>query len=493
MNNKLTVKEAIKLINDHLTLLGLYNAMLERLIASLKHGIDVTPPDKKDRTKLICINCWFNKSFYVSMFFLRNHLIDNCFIDQKWGVPTIEVSIKEQNIELIKSAGLTSSFRKNDINWPLNWDKDSKYYATWEYINKNHPRLILYYESLRFDCEVVPHIDKEDKAIECILAEEADARKYSTELFLQYGEVCANLRNEAYSSAMKKYTLNKYNNEVLLYFMVKFVFPDAVFQYRDECLNDFSLDIYIPSKQFAIEYQGVGHYQSISVFGGDEGFHETQKRDNEKEKLCKKNGIILCLWNYEITINDYNVITRLAAYLHMDFFELRNASRKNLAEYGSGQTCEELLFFASDQRYVRPDKKLKRSVGKSIPKYIYRKYDIDGVFIAQYNSLEEASKSINVKPVTIAKACKGLQNTAGGFQWRKCENESYPTNISKVQEKKISNGALPIYQIDSDGVIIKKFDSIQAASKEIGVDSKNIRCVLNGIQKKAGGYYWDYA
>ncbi len=41
----------------------------------------------------------------------------------------------------------------------------------------------------------------------------------------------------------------------------------------------------------------------------------------------------------------------------------------------------------------------------------------------------------------------------------------------------------PVYQIDLDGGIIRRFESIQSASKEVGIDAKNIRSVLKGIQK----------
>lgn len=172
----------------------------------------------------------------------------------------------------------------------------------------------------------------------------------------------------------------------------------------------------------------------------------------------------------------------------MDSVELRKMFRMSLRTIGNkGMKCEAVLDFVSRLKYVRQKKQENKK------QYVYRKYDIEGMFLSQYDSIERASKEINVKPVTISKACKGLQNTAGGYQWRKCNAESRPENITKVEERIMPSGARAVYQIDTDGVILKKYESISAASRAVGVDAKNIRAVLNGIQKKAGGFYWDYA
>lgn len=49
-----------------------------------------------------------------------------------------------------------------------------------------------------------------------------------------------------------------------------------------------------------------------------------------------------------------------------------------------------------------------------------------------------------------------------------------------------------IIQMTDDGTIIKEFDTIDSAVKEVGVNSKSIRDAANGVQKHAGGYCWKY-
>lgn len=64
-----------------------------------------------------------------------------------------------------------------------------------------------------------------------------------------------------------------------------------------------SYDIFISGLNIAIEYQGKQHYEPVEFFGGEEAFHDLQKRDREKAQLSKENGIKLIYINYweEIT------------------------------------------------------------------------------------------------------------------------------------------------------------------------------------------------
>ncbi|MBW3517894.1 hypothetical protein [Flavobacterium sp. NKUCC04_CG] len=53
------------------------------------------------------------------------------------------------------------------------------------------------------------------------------------------------------------------------------------------------LDIYIPSLNIAIEYQGVQHYRPIDFFGGLAGYEKTVQRDKLKKELCEANNCYL--------------------------------------------------------------------------------------------------------------------------------------------------------------------------------------------------------
>lgn len=42
-------------------------------------------------------------------------------------------------------------------------------------------------------------------------------------------------------------------------------------------------------------------------------------------------------------------------------------------------------------------------------------YTIDGVFVAEYKTISEASKNLNIDRSNITKCCKGKYKNAGGF------------------------------------------------------------------------------
>lgn len=70
--------------------------------------------------------------------------------------------------------------------------------------------------------------------------------------------------------------------EQAIYYYVKQSYQDAIIHYTGIFHNQMELDIYLPSIKTGIEYDGVWHKAKASA-----------KRDQEKYKICKKNGIRL--------------------------------------------------------------------------------------------------------------------------------------------------------------------------------------------------------
>lgn len=64
------------------------------------------------------------------------------------------------------------------------------------------------------------------------------------------------------------------------------------------------LDIFLPEKGIAIEYQGEQHYSAIEIFGGEEGFRETVRRDELKRQLCRVAGVRLIEVRFDEDIED---------------------------------------------------------------------------------------------------------------------------------------------------------------------------------------------
>lgn len=88
-------------------------------------------------------------------------------------------------------------------------------------------------------------------------------------------------------------------SEKNLYNIVKERFPDAEFQKKFDWLGELSLDIYIPSKKTAIEYQGEQHFRPVEAFGGKSAYMRQVVNDKRKIKRCKEHGIRLLYFTFD--------------------------------------------------------------------------------------------------------------------------------------------------------------------------------------------------
>ena len=92
----------------------------------------------------------------------------------------------------------------------------------------------------------------------------------------------------------------KWKHELTLFRIVRQEHPDTLYQYRPEWLGRQSLDLYIPSLQTAIEYQGIQHYLPIAFFGGEEALAQRKDLDLKKKQLCEENNVRLIVWPYDL-------------------------------------------------------------------------------------------------------------------------------------------------------------------------------------------------
>ncbi len=99
----------------------------------------------------------------------------------------------------------------------------------------------------------------------------------------------------------------KWKHELTLFRTVRKRYPDTLYQYRPEWLGRQSLDLYIPSLQTAIEYQGIQHYRPVGFFGGEEALSQRRELDRQKRELCEENGVRLIEWPYSLDPTDKNV------------------------------------------------------------------------------------------------------------------------------------------------------------------------------------------
>ena len=114
-----------------------------------------------------------------------------------------------------------------------------------------------------------------------------------------YNRYLKEKRDQIYQELLiQKEERGKWKSEQEVFLIIHQYFPDALFQYKPDFLEGKSLDIYIPSIQCAIEYQGLQHFEAIEFFGGKEALEDNQRRDQFKRFMCKSRGIKLIYWYY---------------------------------------------------------------------------------------------------------------------------------------------------------------------------------------------------
>ncbi len=100
-------------------------------------------------------------------------------------------------------------------------------------------------------------------------------------------------------------------SEMQLYNLVKTTFAEVEHHATLKWLKPQHLDVYVPLKKLAFEYQGQQHFAPIEFFGGQESFENRVELDRLKADKCKANGVILIQWLYTEPIDQPTLIEKL--------------------------------------------------------------------------------------------------------------------------------------------------------------------------------------
>lgn len=84
-------------------------------------------------------------------------------------------------------------------------------------------------------------------------------------------------------------------SETELFYRISDYFKDdeVIHHASPKWLGRQHLDIYLPSLNVAIEYQGAQHYEPIEFFGGQKAFERNVERDKRKKQICEKHKCVL--------------------------------------------------------------------------------------------------------------------------------------------------------------------------------------------------------
>ena len=113
-------------------------------------------------------------------------------------------------------------------------------------------------------------------------------------------------------------------------------------------------------------------------------------------------------------------------------------------------------------------------------------YDLNGNFLKEYDSANQASIATKIDHWSICACCRGEYAYSGKYQWR------YKGSDLPIKQLNVRTD-FTVLQLDiKTNEILAEFSSPTAATKITGVASSTICNVCNGKGKTAGGYKWKY-
>lgn len=268
--------------------------------------------------------------------------------------------------------------------------------------------------------------------------------------------------------------------EQATYYYVKKLYPDAINRYKADFLGKMELDIYIPSINFAIEYDGEAWHKKDRL-----------KSEQNKYKICEQNGIKLIRLREkfaelgsDIADKQYG-IDKLYEHKNLELVISQLLATIDFSDWGHS-------FCRSVDINIERDK-------LEIQKYMTGLKN--NSFADLYPELSKEwhpAKNGTLKPEMfkpysdnkvwwICPICKyEYQSTIGhrayGTGCPMCGIKK--STIAKC--KKVAMLDLKTYEV------IKNFASISEASRQTKINSSNISMVCNGQRNNAGGFGWKY-
>lgn len=114
-------------------------------------------------------------------------------------------------------------------------------------------------------------------------------------------------------------------------------------------------------------------------------------------------------------------------------------------------------------------------------------YNLNGNFVTEFKSLNDASEKVGVVPNAIGQNLNNFTKSAGGFQWL-FKTKDFK---NKIEPYIILNNGLPVGQYNLNGKLIKAFESLLEAERITGNTEGSIRAAMNrGAKLKNTSYFF---
>lgn len=146
---------------------------------------------------------------------------------------------------------------------------------------------------------------------------------------------------------------------------------------------------------------------------------------------------------------------------------------------------------------MNPDKGYNMTIGGSYNVNVVLKpvkqYNIDGMFIKEYESIKYAALETGISKSSISLCCNNKLKTAGNFIWRFSDVELTQEYLDWCNSDNRKENRIAVCQYSKDGELICKYESLTAAGIETNIDFCLIIMCCKNEYKTAGGFIWRYA
>lgn len=253
------------------------------------------------------INCYFDKGFYAAIYYTKGCEILKIQLSAGKSAIQCIIGVDKDNLDLLAYLYYCTIAQRTFFQYMTEEQKNLK-----DYLENTHPIMKL---STAINSLLKKHEHSQ-------IVEEANVFVGAQEVVVEYYDKLKAIRNTAYEQLAACHKIqNTWVSEYKLYMLVKIVFPDAIYQFHSEWLENQSLDIYIPSIKCGIEYQGEQHYLPSEYYGGVEKLEEQKRADDLKREKCNDTGVTLIEWKYSTKINFQAVCSALKCVAPVDFFD----------------------------------------------------------------------------------------------------------------------------------------------------------------------------
>jgi len=267
--------------------------------------------------------------------------------------------------------------------------------------------------------------------------------------------------------------------EQATYFYVKQLYPDAISRYKARFLGRMELDIFIPSINYAIEYDGEAWHKENAL-----------KRERSKYKICQDNGIKLIRMREKPS--DLGSMTADYQFSTEELYKPKNLERIII------EIIKRLNFSKGWLRACPIDVDLKRDRFEILK---YRTDIRDRSLLTEFPDIAQEwhpSKNEGVTPAMF----KPRSDHKVWWKCKSCGNDyqsaighrTSGTGCPKCAVEKVTSVKRKAVKMTDPetGEVVKTFVSISDAARAMGISSSNITMVCKGVRSKAGGYCWSY-